>query len=331
MRVQKQRDHYYRCNGRQFARGLYGLNGKKCPGKSLNGDYVERLVWADIESFLRNPGEILERLRERVLMQDGDRKASQQKLDDLTDGLQQKTAERERVLGLFRRGRIDDAELDLQLDLIDAEAAGLQAEIELATRALSAGDRSEQFRTAEALLATLRKRLDGPVPAELKRRIVEVLVESIQANTAERWGVQQSEIVITYRFSQPEEPAALVIPRYHRLSSRKQPPEELNTLGDHLLRRRLVLKLLQRQVGEQLGVDKTSVANWEANRTKPGFAYMPAIIRFLGYNPRPPSTGWAERLVQGRTALGLFQQQAAKQIGVDASTLARWERVCRAL
>ena len=61
-----QPDHYYRCNGRQNARGLYGLSGRKCPAKSLNGDYVERLVWADIESFLRNPGEILERLRQRV-------------------------------------------------------------------------------------------------------------------------------------------------------------------------------------------------------------------------------------------------------------------------
>ena len=50
-----QRDHYYRCNGRQFARGLYGISGKKCPAKSVNGDYVERIIWADIESFLRNP------------------------------------------------------------------------------------------------------------------------------------------------------------------------------------------------------------------------------------------------------------------------------------
>src|ERR1700704_3420781 len=73
IRIARQRDHYYRCNGRQQARGLYGIDGKKCPGKTLNGDYVERLVWADIESFLRNPGEILERLRERVAMQDGDR------------------------------------------------------------------------------------------------------------------------------------------------------------------------------------------------------------------------------------------------------------------
>ncbi len=326
MRVQKQRDHYYRCNGRQFARGLYGLSGRKCPAKGLNGDYAERLVWADIESFLRDPGDILERLKARVAMQDSERVDHEKELDDLTDRLQQKSAERERVLGLFRRGRINDAELDQQLDLIDAESAGLQAQIETATSALSAGDRSEQFRTAEALLATLRKRLDGPVPAELKRRIIEVLVESIQANTVERWGVQQNEIVITYGFSQPNEPAALVLPRHHRMSNRKQPPEELKTLGDHLLRRRLVLKLLQREVAEKLGVDKASIVKWELNRTKPGFAYMPAIIRFLGYNPQPPADGWAERLVQGRTALGLSQKESAKQIGVDASTLARWER-----
>ena len=94
------------------------------------------------------------------------------------------------------------------------------------------------------------------------------------------------------------------------------------TLGDHLLCRRLVLKLLQREVAGQLGVDKTSLAN----RTKPDFAYMPAIIRFLGYNPQPPTTGWAEPLVQSRTALGLSQKEAAKRTDVDASTLARWER-----
>jgi site-specific DNA recombinase len=321
-----QRDHYYRCNGRQQARGLYGISGRKCPGRSLNGDYVERLVWADIESFLRNPGEILERLRERVVMQDGERQRRQKEVGDLGDRLQQKAAERERVLGLFRRGRIDDTTLDRQLDLIDAEAADLQTDIATGTRALSAGDRTAQLQSAEALLETLRKRLDRPVPPELKRRIVEILVEAIEAKTVERWGVQQSEIVITYRFSQPDEPAALVLPRSHHLNSHNRAPEELNTLGDHLLRRRLVLKLLQRQVAEQLGVDKASVANWEGNRTKPGVEYMPAIIRFLGYNPLPPADSWADRLIQSRTILGLSQKESAAQIGVDQGTLARWER-----
>lgn len=86
------------------------------------------------------------------------------------------------------------------------------------------------------------------------------------------------------------------------------------------------MKLLQRQVAEQLEVDKASIYNWETNRTKPGLEYMPAIIRFLGYNPIPPSDGWADRLVQHRVALGLSQKVAAQRMGVDPCTLARWER-----
>ncbi len=50
--------------------------------------------------------------------------------------------------------------------------------------------------------------------------------------------VQWSEIVITYRFSQPSEPAALVLPRAHRLNGRSRAPEERKTIGDHMLRRR---------------------------------------------------------------------------------------------
>jgi len=249
-----QRDHYYRCIGRQFARGLYGLSGKKCPAKSLNGDYVERLVWADIEAFLRNPGDILERLRERLTLALGERQRQEKELNGLKARLDEKTAERDRMLGLFRRGRIDEATLDQHLDVIDAEAAGLQAEIEVAERALSPEDRAAQLNSAESMLAALRKRLAGPISPDLERRIIEVLVEKIVANTVERWGVQQSEVTITYRFSQPNEPAALVLPRSHKLSTRSRIPDTLETIGDHLLRRRLVLKLLQRQVAEKLGV-----------------------------------------------------------------------------
>ena len=262
-------------------------------------------------------------------MQDGDRQRRQKELDDFYAALQQKTGERDRVLSLFRRNRIDEATLDAQLDLIDAEAAGLQAEIETATRALSAGDRAEQFRSAGELLETLRTRLSGPISPELKRRIIEVLVESVHANTVERWGVQQSEVTITYRFGQPNEPAALVLPKLHRLNSRNRPVEQLKTLGDHLLRRRLTLKLLQREVADQFGADKASIHNWETDLTKPSLEYMPAIIRFLGYNPLPASTKWSDRLTNYRRALGISQKEAARRIGVDPSTLARWERAER--
>ena len=78
-----QRDHYYHCNGRQFARGLYGLHGKRCPAKSINGDYIERVVWADIEAFLRNPGEILEKLRQRMAMSGDEQQRHEKELQRL--------------------------------------------------------------------------------------------------------------------------------------------------------------------------------------------------------------------------------------------------------
>ena len=73
-------------------------------------------------------------------------------------------------------------------------------------------------------------------------------------------------------------------------------------------------------------MDKTSVFNWEANTSTPEIRYMPAIIRFLGYNPLPAATAWGDRLVRQRTSLGLSQKESAGRIGVDPGTLAKWER-----
>jgi len=103
-------------------------------------------------------------------------------------------------------------------------------------------------------------------------------------------------------------------------------PTQPQTVGDHIRRRRLALKMLQGEVAGQIGVDKTTIFNWEANTASPEIRYMPAIIRFLGYNPLPEGNGWGERLVRQRTTLGLSQKEAAQRLGVDPGTLARWER-----
>ena len=137
----------------------------------------------------------------------------------------------------------------------------------------------------------------------------------------------KSEITVEYRFSQPRRARCTGLAAVsHRLGTRSRIPEKLETIGDHLLRRRLTLKLLQRQVAKQLEVNVASIVNWENNLSKPKVSQMPAIIRFLGYNPLPPSNGWPDRLVQARTAMGLTQKEAAARIGVGQCTLARWER-----
>jgi hypothetical protein len=45
------------------------------------------------------------------------------------------------------------------------------------------------------------------------------------------------------------------------------------------------------------------VGNWEVNVSKPEIRYMPAIIKFLGYNPLAEAKTLAEQLVRQRTTL----------------------------
>jgi transcriptional regulator with XRE-family HTH domain len=104
--------------------------------------------------------------------------------------------------------------------------------------------------------------------------------------------------------------------------------EEFDTASatDHIRRKRLSMKLLQKDVAEQIGVGNCLINNWEGDHSQPHLQIMPAVIEFLGYNPLPPATTCAERLVRHRTLLGLSQEESTRSIGVDPSTLARWER-----
>ena len=103
-------------------------------------------------------------------------------------------------------------------------------------------------------------------------------------------------------------------------------PTDPNTIGDHIRKRRLELKLEQKDVARQISVRECSVFNWEANTSQPDLRFMPAVIRFLGYNPLPPARTLGQRLVRHRTTLGMTQKNAARRICIDLGTLARWER-----
>jgi len=91
-------------------------------------------------------------------------------------------------------------------------------------------------------------------------------------------------------------------------------PKELRTLGDHLRKTRLNLGILQREVAERLGADRTTITNWERTRTSPSLRFVQKIIEFLDYVPHytTPRT-LRERIL------------AARRLGIDPSTLGRWE------
>ena len=106
-------------------------------------------------------------------------------------------------------------------------------------------------------------------------------------------------------------------------------PQVLAAIGDHLRKRRLDLGLLQREVAERLGVTESTVTNWELNRTKPAFWFLPGIIRFLGYTPWAADGSIGDRMLAYRRERALSQAAFAQVLSVDHGTLGRWERGLR--
>jgi len=84
--------------------------------------------------------------------------------------------------------------------------------------------------------------------------------------------------------------------------------------------------LTQKQAGERMGVDANTVLNWEKCKTIPLPKDWPNIASFLESDDVfPLATTIAEKLRVARLRKGWSRKVAAKELGVDESTLRDWE------
>lgn len=89
---------------------------------------------------------------------------------------------------------------------------------------------------------------------------------------------------------------------------------------------RLDRGLWQKQVADAIGCSKASLLNWENGRAEPELRFLPAILRFLGYDPRPEPATFGGSLRVAREGAGLSEEALARRLGLDPGTLAAWER-----
>ena len=71
-----------------------------------------------------------------------------------------------------------------------------------------------------------------------------------------------------------------------------------------------------------------TVNYWETNRNQLSLGMVPRVTEFLGCNPLPEAEAneaLGERIVRVRRAVGILQKDLVQEIGVDPTTLARWE------
>lgn len=102
---------------------------------------------------------------------------------------------------------------------------------------------------------------------------------------------------------------------------------EPTTIGDHLRKRRLALRLYQKDVASILKVDPNTILNWEKGYSHPPVEYYPSIYSFLGYMPDDSKKDTIPvLLIRYRRTMGWNLASAASALGVDPSTWSRWEK-----
>jgi DNA-binding XRE family transcriptional regulator len=122
---------------------------------------------------------------------------------------------------------------------------------------------------------------------------------------------------------------ALPCLRYESQTGKPLPfsyPENPISIGDHIRKKRIDLKLLQKDVAKICGVTEDCITNWENNRSIPQIQYFPHIIKFLGYLPFEVNLAtFSGKLKAYRHINGLSQKQLGQLVGVDSGTVCSWE------
>ena len=123
-------------------------------------------------------------------------------------------------------------------------------------------------------------------------------------------------------------------------------PKDPTTLGGHLRKRRLQLKIFQAEAARKLRVSNRTLSLWECDRLYPGWSYWPRIVTYLNHDPfidstlgRPkgnetkgvaflssqPPTTIGQKIAKRRLELKKNRTQCAKELGISVKTLWGWE------
>ncbi|WP_051688243.1 recombinase family protein [Desulfofalx alkaliphila] len=192
----KGRYHYYRCTGNSSFRGKLV---DKCPAKSVRADQLEQIVWQDILNYILKNDNLIKKLQLAVNSRqpegDLDREAKV-----IKKALLDKEREKGRVLTLFRKGLINDSEIEKELEDLAKDFAVLQERLSRFKLQKTAQDKAlnRQLDMADTVKLLEKKVLKADIL--LKRKLISALVASITVNTVKEDGKEAPLITISYSF-----------------------------------------------------------------------------------------------------------------------------------
>lgn len=212
--------YYYVCNGRRKAIQYYGRQGKRCLSRAVNANWLDSQVWAEVDTFVRDPGPLLVKLAARMQGQSDQAEVLRADLAAKQREQDARQQEKDTVLGLFRKGRISERDLDRQLDAIAGEEETCAKAMHALRGQLAAlDDVSAALSGAAALLERLRGKV-GPEPVSYatRRELVEALVQGVRIGVEEN-GVSRrgkpllrAVVRVTYCFQEPSSATPVFAP-----------------------------------------------------------------------------------------------------------------------
>lgn len=183
---------YYRCNGAQKS-PVTGM-ATRCPGRVLHTAHLEAHIWARCKGFIVHPQRVLEALTQQLAATPAVETPQQEHA--LALALAEKQQDEERLLTVFRRGRITLAAFEAEMDQIDREKAALQAELAaLQAQQKRQHARVDYLRHSQTLLETWRTKLAG-IEAADDRAAMHALIADFVAGIT----VYPDRVEIEYRF-----------------------------------------------------------------------------------------------------------------------------------
>jgi site-specific DNA recombinase len=189
----------------------HGIFGYECPGgpehcpaPRLPAVPIETAIWREVQDFVRNPGPVLDEISRRLA---ADATSHTEIEADIAEADRQIGAldeDKRRVLALYRKGRLGEADLDQQMGEVEGELSALAGRRDaLVGRLVAAKERETSLLGAEVVLDQLRARVEALDPVRQQG-----LISALVAGLRVRPGDDGPIVTVTYRFAAPDAPTA---------------------------------------------------------------------------------------------------------------------------
>lgn len=185
---------YYRCNGRTHRENY-------CPNAmNLRAEELEEHVWNAVADLLSHPGKVIERLKERIQQQKAALQGAERSADETERLIEEKQVERQRIIGLAKKGLLTDEEQEAELQKTMAEIAALREAMEIVAAA------EREARAAYAQLPAMEEVLEGirqmvlGATVEDRQHLLQLFVKEIVIHPRGHVGRRpQADVEIRYR------------------------------------------------------------------------------------------------------------------------------------